>query len=85
MLTHNSWSESNRAILTEFTNFEAIVWTVFKETTASSAPAIIKTGISWTAATKDAASFGESTVSNDSLPISWSASTQPSTHKGAWI
>lgn len=71
--------------LTEFTSFEAIACEYFSETKASSAPAITSTGMSPTALTNDAASRDGSTVSDESLPISCSASSQPSTHNGAWF
>lgn len=50
----------------------------------SSAPAITKIGNASTAFSKDAALGGEITVSHESFPISWSASSQPSTCNGAW-
>lgn len=70
--------------LTEFTSLEAIDWTDFRGTMTSSAPAITKTGNFSTAFSNNSSFFGVRTVSYDSLPISWRASSQPSTFNGAW-
>lgn len=72
-----------RKILTEFSSFEAIAWQDFKETRESSAPAITNTGMSSTASSNDSAFFAERMVSDDNLPISWTASSHPSTDNGA--
>lgn len=81
------YTESNGGwgVLTEFTNLEAMTWADFSGTRASSAPAITKTGKSLIACSNVAAFCGERTVSDESFPISWRASSQPSTHKGAWF
>jgi hypothetical protein len=76
---------NSRKILTEFTNFEAMAWEDLRVTKASSAPLITNTGMASTAFSNDSAFCGERTVSDDSLPISWSAVSQPSTHRGAWL
>lgn len=70
-------------ILTEFTNLEAIAWQYFIETSESSAPAMTNIGMSFTACSNKSAFFAERIVSDDNLPISWSASSHPSTYSGA--
>ena len=56
-----------------------MAWEELRETRASSAQVIINIGMSSTAFTNDSAFCGERTISDDNLPISWSASSQPST------
>lgn len=71
-------------MLTEFTNFEAIAWEDLKETRESSVHATTNTGMSCMDWSKDSAFLVESIVSDDNFPISWSASSHPSTYNGAW-
>lgn len=62
-----------------------MAWQDFKGTRESSAPAMTNTGICSTACSNDSAFFAERMVSDDNLPISWSASSHPSTDSGAWM
>ena len=78
------YDKTGESILTELTSFKAIAWQDFKETRESSAPAMTNTGMSPTACNNDSAFLAERMVSEDNLPISWSASSHPSTDSGAY-